>query len=386
MILLLVLIYLAFIGLGLPDSLLGSAWPAMYGGLGVPIERAGLISIILSAGTVVSSLFSDRTVRRFGAGKVTAVSVALTAAALLGSSFSGDYWLLCVLAVPLGLGAGSVDAVLNNFVALHYKASHMSWLHCFWGVGASLGPAAIAAGLAWFGSWNAGYRMVGAALFALAGVLTLSLPLWRKAPEAERTENSKKGVPIRVLFKLPGAKQVLLSFVFYCSLEATVGLWGSTYLVTVRGVEATVAAGWISLYYAGITFGRLLSGFAALKVGGRQLIHLGQALVLAGIAVTLLPGFFTPAGLFLTGLGLAPIYPSLVHDTPANFGREHSQAMIGFQMAFAYAGATCMPPLFGLLGAKVTYGLLPVFLAALLAMMVLMVVRLYQKTGKQRSE
>ncbi len=388
MVLLLGIIYLAFISLGLPDSLLGSAWPSMYQGLGVSIDSAGILSIIISVGTVISSLASDRVIRRFGTGMVTLVSVAMTAVALIGFSFSGSFAMLCIFAVPLGLGAGSVDAALNNFVALHYKAKHMSWLHCFWGIGASLGPLVMSYSLMQWQSWNAGYLAVSILQFALVAMLLFSLPLWKKAqPTSGENEANQKGPSIRQLIALPGAKQVLFAVFCYCGIEHTVGLWGSSYLVTVRGIEAATAASWISLFYIGITFGRFLSGFLAIKLRHKQMVQLGQILIAVGIVVLLLPiqGYFALAGLFLIGLGLAPIYPSLLHETPINFGSQNSQAMIGLQMACAYVGTTFMPPLFGLLGANISYGLFPVFLGVLLLIMVFMVSQLYKKTAARRA-
>lgn len=385
MALLLVIIYLAFISLGLPDSLLGSAWPSMYEGLGVSIDSAGIISMIISVGTVISSLSSDRVIRRFGTGRVTFVSVAMTAVALMGFSFSTSFVMLCVFAVPLGLGAGSVDAALNNFVALHYKAKHMSWLHCFWGIGASLGPIVMSFSLVRLQSWNAGYRVISILQFALVVVLLFSLPLWKKtqSPIRKSDETGQQALSKRQLVDLPGAKQVLLAFFCYCGIEHTVGLWGSSYLVTIRGIPAATAASWISLYFVGITFGRFLSGFLAIKLRHKQMVQFGQILIGAGIVVLFLPiqGYFVLTGLFLIGLGLAPIYPSLIHETPINFGSEYSQSMIGLQMACAYVGTTCMPPLFGLLGANISYGLFPVFLGALLLFMVLMVSQLYKKVN-----
>lgn len=384
MFILLVIIYLAFISLGLPDALLGSAWPAMYEGLGVTIDSAGIISMIISVGTVVSCLASDRVIRRFGTGGVTFVSVAMTAVALLGFSFAGSFVWLCFFAIPLGLGAGSVDAALNNFVALHYQAKHMNWLHCFWGIGASLGPITVSFCLVNMQSWEAGYRVISLLQFGLVLVLFFALPQWRKRPFSA-SQNDAAGAPRlswQKLVKLPGASQVLLTFFCYCGIESTVGLWGSSYLVTIRKISTATAASWISLYFMGIMLGRFLSGFLAIKMRHKQMIQLGQILIAAGIVVLVLPapGYFAMIALFLIGLGLAPIYPSLIHETPINFGSRYSQAMIGLQMACAYVGTTFMPPLFGLLGAQISYGLFPVFLSALLLGMILMVIRLYQKT------
>ncbi len=390
MVLLLVIIYLAFISLGLPDSLLGSAWPSMYRSLGVSIDSAGIISVIVSAGTVISSLLSDRVIRRFGTGIVTSVSVAMTAVALMGFSFSNNLFMVCVCAVPLGLGAGSVDAALNNFVALHYKAKHMSWLHCFWGIGASLGPIVMSYYLVQTQSWNNGYRAISILQFVLVAVLLFSLPLWKKAqsPANESEETGRPSLTMKQLIGLPGAKQVLLAFFSYCGIESTVSLWGSSYLVTICGISAATSARWVSLYFIGITFGRFLSGFLSIKLLHKQMIQLGQILIGAGILVLFLPlqGYFALIGLFLIGIGLAPIYPSLIHETPINFGSQYSQSMIGLQMACAYVGTTLIPPLFGLLGVNMSYGLLPVFLGVLLLLMIFMVIQLYKQTSESNKE
>lgn len=390
MVLLLVIIYLAFISLGLPDALLGSAWPSMYGGLGVSIDAAGIIAMIVAGGTIVSSLFSDRLIRRFGTGMVTFVSVTMTAVALLGFSLSGSYWMLCAFAIPLGLGAGSVDAALNNFVALHYKARHMSWLHCFWGIGASVGPIIMSYSLVRAGSWNTGYRVISIVQFALVGVLLVSLPLWKKVqtPESRGESSQQKVLTIPQLVALPGAKPVLLAFFCYCAIENTVNLWASSYLVTVRGIPAETAARWVSLYFIGITCGRFLSGFLTIKLKHRQMVRLGQLLIGLGIVVLMLPidGNALLVGLFLIGLGCAPIYPSLLHETPENFGSQVSQSMMGLQMACAYVGTTFMPPLFGLIGARISYSLFPVFLGLLLLLMVVMITLLYKKRGAAKTE
>lgn len=388
MVVLLAIIYVSFISLGLPDAILGSAWPVMYEQLGVAVSSAGIVSMVVAGGTIISSLFSNRLIKKMGTGPVTVISVGMTAAALLGISFSGTFLAICLWAVPLGLGAGSVDAGLNNFVALHYKASHMNWLHSFWGIGASIGPVLISFFLVKYSSWKAGYRAISIIQFALVAVLLLSLPLWKKAQAADSggEAEKQKSLSIPQLVKLPRAKPTLVAFFCYCALESTVGLWGSTYLVLIRGIQEDIAAGWISLYYFGITLGRMLSGFLAMKLTQKKMIRIGQGLIAAGVLVLFLPirGSFAVAGFFLIGLGCAPIFPSLLHETPNTFGKEYSQAIMGMQMACAYVGSTFMPPLFGFLGAKLGYGLFPFYLAVLLALMVFMVVRIYsKKTGEK---
>ena len=380
--LLLAVIYLSFISLGLPDSLLGSAWPSMYVEFGVPISYAGLISMIVSAGTIVSSLQSDRLTRRFGAGRVTAVSVGMTAVALFGFSVSHSFWLLCVWAVPYGLGAGGVDAALNNYVALHYASRHMSWLHCMWGVGASVGPAIISRAMLGGGAWNAGYRTISLLQIGLTAILLLSLPLWRGGAQDDGQKTQAEPLTLRQIFAIPGAKAVMVTFFCYCALEQTAILWASSYLTLHRGVPPQTAAGFASLFCIGITVGRGASGFLTMKLSDSQMIRLGEGVIAAGIALVLLPlgQTVTLTGLILVGLGCAPIYPCVIHSTPAHFGAERSQAVIGVQMASAYVGTCLMPPLFGLIAAHLSVALFPVYLLALLAAMFFMHEALLRQT------
>ncbi|WP_346664355.1 MFS transporter [uncultured Merdimonas sp.] len=399
--LLLGIIYLAFISLGLPDSLLGSAWPAMYPEFGVPVSYAGIVSMIISCGTIFSSLQSDRLTKRFGPGWVTAVSVLLTAVALFGFSASPSFLALCLWAVPYGLGAGSVDASLNNYVALHYASRHMSWLHCMWGVGASAGPYIMGYALTGGQSWGSGYRYIAFLQVALTAVLFISLPLWTKAarmaPAACTTGSANNGadnsadnsahgsaggddhcnagyraLSLPDIFRIPGAKEVIVTFFCYCALEQTAGLWASSYLVLRRGLSTEEAAGFASLFYVGITAGRALSGFLTLRFSDTRMIRLGQWGIAAGILCMLLPlGTEAPLlGLILAGLGCAPIYPSIIHSTPAHFGADRSQAMIGVQMASAYVGSCLMPPVFGYLANHISAALLPFYLLAILALMI----------------
>ena len=382
--LLLPVIYLAFISLGLPDSVLGAAWPSMYGELGAALSWAGIVSMIISLGTIVSALSSERLTLRLGTGGVTAVSVLLTAVALLGFSLSGQFWQLCLWAVPYGLGAGSVDAALNNYVALHYESRHMSWLHCMWGLGASAGPVIMGRALAG-GSWQGGYRTIALLQFALTAVLLLSLPLWKR-PQANVEGAEFKPHPIPELLRRPGVPQVLVCFFCYCALESTAGMWAASYCTLVRGIDAGTAARWASLFYVGITVGRGVSGFLTMKVNDQNMIRLGQALIAAGTVLILLPtGQGTLfAGLITVGLGCAPIYPSIIHETPLNFGREVSVSMTGLQMATAYVGTCLVPPLFGLLAQYVTPALYPWALAVILVLMFVMAESLHRKTALRR--
>ncbi len=388
--LLLVIIYLAFISLGLPDSLLGSAWPVMNGSLAVPMSYAGIISMIISAGTVVSGLSSDRLTRKFGAGLVTAVSVLLTAVALFGFSVSDSFWLLCALAVPYGLGAGAIDAALNNYVALHYASRHMSWLHCFWGIGTMVSPYIMGACLTRGLGWHSGYRIVSFLQIGLTILLFCSLPLWKKRQSQEKenrgeAEDSGRALRLRDAVQISGVKLVLIVFFAYCAMESTTGLWASSYLVTWRHVGAETAARFASLFYIGITFGRFASGFVSERLGDRRLIRLGGAVVLLGIAMVALPtASCVPAlaGLVIIGLGCAPVYPSIIHATPANFGKENSQAIIGIQMASAYVGTTFMPPVFGLIAQYVSIALYPAFLLVFVILMLVMSERMNRRLDK----
>lgn len=377
--LLLTLIYVSFISLGLPDALLGSAWPSMYGQLNVPISAAGIISMIISGGTIISSLFSHRIIKKLGTGKVTVISVAMTAGALFGFSISKSFYLLCLWAIPYGLGAGSIDAALNNFVALHYKSRHMSWLHCFWGVGATIGPYIMGHYLTSGSTWNRGYRAISILQFVLTAVLMLSLPLWSKVnSQNSNDKKSSKSLTIKELLKLTGAKPTLIAFFCYCALEQTAGLWAASYMVMNRGIEKEIAAKWASLFYLGITGGRFISGFITMKLKDRDMVRLGQAVAAIGIITLFLPlgniGVFL--GLILVGLGCAPIYPSLLHATPDNFGPDLSQAIMGMQMASAYIGSTFMPPIFGFIAQNISIKTYPVFLIIILMTMIVMAEKL----------
>ena len=384
--LLLIIIYLSFISLGLPDALLGAAWPSMYPQFDVPVSYAGIISMIIALGTVISSLQSDRLTRKLGTGKVTAISVGITALALFGFSISHSFWMLCLWAVPYGLGAGSVDASLNNYVALHYESRHMSWLHCMWGVGASAGPYIMGYVLTAGREWNSGYRVIAVLQIVLTAILVCSLPLWKKRP-AEIVLDGKiqtaKALTIREVLQLAGAKEILICFFCYCALEQTTGLWASSYLTLHKGVSADTAAAFASLFFIGITVGRALSGFLTMKFNDVQMIRLGEAVIGVGVLVMLLPfgQNLSLAGLILIGLGCAPVYPCVIHSTPTHFGADKSQAIIGIQMACAYVGTCLMPPVFGLIANHITVALLPVYLLIILVLMVIMHELLCKKTG-----
>lgn len=373
----LILIYFAFISLGLPDSLLGVSWPVMQPGFQVPFSFAGIASMVISGGTIVSSLLSGRVIHRFGTGKVTFISVMMTAFALLGFSLAPSFAWIIVMAVPLGLGAGAVDSGLNGYVAEHYKARHMSWLHCFWGIGALSGPLILSQLIARDQSWRSGYLIVSIIQFGLVAVLFFSLPLWSKAsPGTGETPphlDANKTVTRGVFFplKIHGVKTVLLAFLFYCGIETTVGLWGSSYLVRARGLDPANAAAWVSIYYGSITVGRLIAGFITLKINNTMLIRIGQGLILAGGILLFLPLPVISAllGFIFIGLGCAPIFPSMLHETPVRFGKADAQLVMGFQMAAAYIGSTFLPPVFGFVASNTSLALLPVFVLVYVVVM-----------------
>ena len=382
--LLLAIIYIAFISLGLPDSLLGAAWPVMHEDLGAPLSYAGIISMIIAFGTVVSSLQSDRLTLWLGTGKVTAISVAMTATALFGFSASSEFWMLCLWAIPYGLGAGGVDAALNNYVALHCRSWHMSWLHCMWGVGAATGPYIMGMALEMGKGWPAGYHIIAVMQVVLTIILFASLPLWKERKDEVQADSGHKRKPLslREIFQIPGAREILVAFFCYSAVEQTCGLRASSFLNLSKGISAEQAASFGAMFFIGITVGRAINGFLAMRMHDESMIRMGQVLILLGIVTVMLPASetFALAGLILIGLGCAPIYPCIIHSTPAHFGRDKSQAIIGVQMAAAYIGTMLMPPLFGILANHLSTSLLPIYLLALLALMAFMHERLIQKT------
>lgn len=387
--LLLAVIYIAFIGLGIPDSLFGTAWPAIYREFSLPISMASCVTLLISGGTVVSSLFSARLINRFGTGRVTAVSTALTAAALLGFSLSGHLLWLCLFAVPLGLGAGAIDSALNNYVALHYRATHMNFLHCFYGVGVSLSPYLMSLALSGQGGWRSGYRLAFFIQLGIAVVTILALPLWGRAAHAQTTdeqETAPRTLSLSQLARLPGVKAVWLAFIGSCAIEYICGSWGSTFLVESKDMAVDAAAQIITLYYVGMALGRFLSGVLSVKLSSWTLIRIGQGVVLAAIVLLLLPlpAFAAGAGLFLIGLGNGPVFPNLIHLTPANFGRDVSQSVMGSQMAAAYVGIMLVPPLFGLLAQAVGTDIFPPFLLVLFVGMISATLRLIRTVKKRR--
>lgn len=380
--LLLAIIYLAFISLGLPDSLLGSGWPVMHEVFGVPVSYMGIVTVLISCGTVISSLLSDRLTKKLGTPVVTVVSVFLTAVALLVFSFATEFWMLILLAIPYGLGAGAIDAALNNYVALHYSSRHMSWLHCFWGVGTIVSPFVMSWALT-NSVWNNGYRLIAFLQMGIGLILLATIPLWRVNKPKTGAGGESKSLSLVDAVKIKGVPFLLLGFLAYCAAESTAMGWASTYLVEVRHITEERAAAFASLTFIGLTAGRFLGGFLMDRLGDRKMIVLGTAIAAVGVLFLLMPASGElPAlmGLVILGLGFAPIYPCIIHSTPNNFGAENSGAIIGIQMASAYAGSTLMPPLYGLLGKWIGYGILPIFLGLFLLLMIFMTEKTFRLT------
>ena len=384
--LLIVIIYVAFISLGLPDSLLGSAWPIIKDELNIPLSYAGILTMVISGCTIISSLFTDRLIKKLGTGKVTAISVLLTALGLLGFSIAQKFYMLIILAVPYGIGAGAVDAALNNYVALHYSSKHMSWLHAFWGIGVTISPYIMSLCLTNNLGWRSGYLIVGIIQSIFVIFLFSTLSIWKRN-DTSSTEDVKTNVlSVPSALKLIGAKEVLLSFLLYCAFEGTAGLWATTYLVDQKEVSLELAAEFCSLFYIGLTTGRILNGFVADKLGDKKMIRIGTIIMLLGTILIILPiniNIFALIGLVIIGLGCAPIYPSIIHSTPDNFGKENSQSLVGIQMASAYIGSTFMPPLFGILAEHISVSLYPLFLLILVILLIIMTERsnrLFKKT------
>jgi len=385
--LLLVLIYIAFISLGLPDALLGAGWPVMQTDLNVPYSLAGLAQIIISGGTIISSLFSGLLLKRFGTGKVTAVSVGLTALALLGFASSPSFIWVLLSAVPLGLGAGAVDAGLNGYVANHYESRHMSWLHSFWGVGALSGPLVLSFLLGRKASWRMGYQSIGWFQVVLVLILIIAIPLWGKVSEGKKAEvavDESSDRPLLSLFRIKGVSMTLLVFLFYCGIEASMNLWGGSYLFKVKGMSAAASASWVSFFFMSLTAGRFLTGFLTLKFSNNKLILGGSLAILTGVVLMLLPLPLplTLAGYIFIGLGCAPVFPSMLHETPVRFGRGNAQAIMGFQMAVAYIGSTFLPPIFGFIAEALSMHLFPLFLLVYVFILLAAFFRLFTQTKK----
>lgn len=386
--LLLLVIYVSFIGLGIPDSLFGAAWPAIYQELQLPVSMASCVTLLISGCTVIASLLSAKIINRFGTAGVTAASTALTAAALLGFSLSANLAWLCLFAVPLGLGAGAIDSALNNYVALHYKAAHMSFLHCFYGIGVSISPYFMSLALS-NGNWRSGYRTAFLIQLVIAVITVLSLPLWKRVSAGKAAAEDmvpSKSLRISEMMRMPSVRTVWFIFICSCGIEYTCGIWGSTYLVQSRGLPMDAAAGIITFYYIGMALGRFLSGLLASKLSSWKLIFMGQGILIAALLLLILP--LPPAaagiGLFVIGLGNGPIFPNLIHLTPSNFGKDISQSVMGTQMAASYIGIMLIPPVFGLIAQPFGTGLLPCFLLVLFAIMLTATAVLLRKLKRKQ--
>ena len=373
--LLLAVVYIAFISLGLPDSLLGAAWPTIRTDFHVPLSYMGWISMIISGGTIISGLMSERLTKKFGTQVVTIVSVFLTAVALFGFSTSTEFYQMCLWGIPYGLGAGAIDAALNNYVALYYNSRHMSWLHCFWGVGTIISLYIMSYALT-HTVWTDGYRMVSYLQFGIVVILLLSLPLWKINKPVVSKESDAAILGIKGALKIKGVPYLLTGFFAYCAAEATTMLWASSYLEGTRGATKEEAAALGSLFFIGITVGRFLSGFLSDKLGDNKMIYLGTGIALSGVFCIVLPFKITSIiGFAVIGLGCAPVYPCIIHSTPKNFGAENSQGIIGIQMASAYVGSTFMPPIFGILANHISLKLMPLYLAFFFLLLIVMITR-----------
>jgi len=383
--LLLAILYLCFVSLGLPDSVLGSAWPTMFVEFGVPVSFAGIVSAIVAVGTVVSSLFSDRITKKFGAARTTVISIFMTAAALFGFSVSTQFWMVVLFAIPYGLGAGSVDAALNNYVALHFASRHMSWLHCMWGIGAATGPAIMGYALTVGAGWHTGYFTLFLIQAVICAIVLISTPIWKKGND-DSEDKTFAPISLRDVLKIKGAVAVMVNFFCYCALEATVMLWASSYLNIYRGVNAETAALFGGLYVLGVTVGRAISGFATIRLNDTQMTRIGYTLMVLGVGLIALPlqSVFSLVGLVVLGVGSAPIYPCIIHSTPERFGKDKSGALIGVQMASAYTGTCLAPPIFGFIANYISIALLPLYLALfVIAFIVLFEVLVNQTKTRQ---
>lgn len=376
---LLIIIYIAFIGLGIPDSLFGTAWPAIYSEFELPISFGSFVTIIISCGTVLSSVISSKIISRLGTNKVSAYSTLLTALALLGFSFAPNLWVMCFWAIILGIGAGAIDVALNNYVAIHYSATHMSFLHCFYGVGVSVSPYILSLVIAGNFGWRGGYRIAFVIQLIITLLLFLSLPLWRKAHggENESEENTHKDLSFGSVLKIPGVKMMCSLFIASCAIECTCGGWGSTFLVEYKHLPAEKAAQIIMIYYIGMTLGRFLSGVLAAKLHSWKIIKLGQIVLGLALLLLILPGgvYLCALGMFLIGLGNGPLFPNFNYLTPENFGSDISQSVIGIQMASAYIGIMVAPAVCGLLGQVFGMAIFPFYLILFYAIMIPVTVR-----------
>lgn len=385
--LLLGVIYLIFISLGLPDSLLGSGWPTMQVDFGVPSSYAGYISMMISCMTVISALLSPRMIRKFHTKWIVIASIGLTVLGLIGFSVASRYWMLLMIAVPYGLGAGAIDASVNHYVANHYRSSVMNFLHCFYGVGAVISPYIMSQALK-FARWNEGYRWTAYIQLGILIACVLSLPLW-KQNESKSAEENHESAGIWETLKVPGMLLTLIAFFAYSSGEATCFLWTPSYFAgTKPDLSAETVASFGSLIFGGLMLGRLISGFISNKLGDRKLIRIGIAVELLGILLVFLPvrGYIAAAiGFVVVGTGMGPVYPAVQHMAPENFGKKYSAAAIGMQMAAAYIGSTFMPMVFGQIQQKLGIDIMPAYLLIFAAVSLAMLEIAYRKIARLHS-
>lgn len=371
---LLVIIYIAFIGLGIPDSLFGTAWPAIYTDFGLPISFGSFVTVIVSLGTIISSVISGKVIRFFGTKTVSAFSTLLTAVALIGFSLSPNLWIMCLLAVPLGIGAGAIDVALNNYVSLHYSATHMSFLHCFYGVGVSVSPYIMSLVISGNLGWRGGYKIAFILQAAITALMFFTLPIWEKVHPEKNVDSQKENTKLSFgeIIKIQGVKLMCLLFFTSCAIELTCGGYGSTFLVEYKGISADRAATVIMIYYIGETLGRFLSGVLASKIHSWKIINYGVIILGTALVLLLLPShaYISAVAMFLIGLGNGPLFPNFNYLTPENFGNEVSQSVMGIQMASAYIGSMLSPVICGILGQKIGMVIFPVYLLMFYIIMV----------------
>ncbi len=377
-------ICIIFIGLGLPDSVLSSAWPAIYAELNLPFSYANFITVLASLGTVTSSLFSARLINKFGTGPLTFVSTLLSALCLLAFSFSNSMLFFCLLSIPLGLGAGAIDSALNNYTATNYSSLHMSLLHCFYGVGISISPLLMSLALGNDNDWRKGYLLVFIVMIVISIIAFISLPLWKKVKSKQKTQSAKpKSLSLKQMLKMPAVKTAIVMFFCSVGLEFTCGIWACTYLVGVQNLSEDLASRFLTFYYAGITIGRLVSGFVSKKIGEERVVYRGYFIVFIALVLLFLPlpPITKAVSLFLIGFGNGPTFPNFTYLTPINFGSDLSQSIIGLQMAFCNLGILIMPPVFGFLAQGISLSIFPMFLSVLFVAMVISTV-IYSKQTK----
>ena len=381
--LLLIIIYLTYISLGLPDSMIGASWPAIMGEMGLGLQMMGFISIISTVGTILSSLFTTTLLKKLGTAKLTAFSIILTGISLLGYSFSSNFYFLLILTVPLGIGAGAIDSIINNYVAINFKPKHMNFLHSFWGVGVTVSPLILAGAINGGGTWRTGYLIVGIIQLSISAIVLLSIPLWKKAETNGASKiDVKESKSMKQAISVKGVVISALCFAFYCSVETTFSNYGNSYLVGAMGVTIEKGATAVSLFYLGITLGRISSGMVLSKIKSHTIVRLGEAVTVIGIILLAFGGNFTAKSIayFLIGIGNAPIFPCIMNETPRRFGVEYSQSAISLQVAFAYLGGALMSPIFGFIGQSISVKLLPVYLMIFTILLIITYEVLLKKT------